>query len=83
MVCYTPSTTVHKRLCASKRLESELFTAAERFQGDFEVAQLTGSYSRIDTFRSRAGKPEMSDRVIEYGVMFLSVLQQNKVHITP
>ncbi|MDX6457040.1 MAG: hypothetical protein QOE55_737 [Acidobacteriaceae bacterium] len=37
--------------------------AAEKFRMNFERAGLSGSYARLDLFKTRAAQQEMSDRV--------------------
>lgn len=44
-------------------LAHELYDAAEKFRTDFERAQLSGNYGRLDMFKTRSGKQEMSDAV--------------------
>lgn len=54
---------VHERLRAAGKLASELFDAGEKFRADFERAQLSGNYARLDMFKTRAGKQEITDTV--------------------
>ena len=39
------------------------YTTQRRFRQDFERAQLSGNYSRLDLFKARSGRQEMSDNV--------------------
>jgi hypothetical protein len=57
------SSYAHERLQATGRLAPELFDAGEQFRMDFERARLSGNYARLDMFKTRAGKQEMTDRV--------------------
>jgi Domain of unknown function (DUF6456) len=52
---------VHERLHSAKKLDHELYDAAEKFRLDFERAQLVGNYARLDLHKTRAGKQDMSD----------------------
>lgn len=57
---------VHERLhsmSGPQKLADELYDAAEKFRADFERAQLSGSYARLDLFKARSGRQEMSDTV--------------------
>lgn len=54
---------IHGRWHSAGKLDPDLFAAAEKFRNDFERAGLTGSYARLDLFKTRAGQQEMSDRV--------------------
>jgi hypothetical protein len=45
------------------KLAHVLYDAAEKFRIDFERAQLGGNYARLDMFKTRSGKQEMSDGV--------------------
>jgi len=48
---------VHERLhslTGPQKLADELYDAAEKFRQDFERAQLSGSYARMDLFKARA-----------------------------
>jgi len=54
---------VHERLHSTGKIVHELYDAAEKFRMDFERAQLFGNYARLDMFKTRSGKTEMSDRV--------------------
>jgi hypothetical protein len=56
---------IHERLHSAKKLDHELYDAAEKFRMDFEKAQLSGNYARLDLHKTRAGKQDMSDRVTE------------------
>jgi hypothetical protein len=58
---------VHERLhnlTGPQKLADELYDAAEKFRLDFERAQLTGSYARMDLFKARSGKQDISDSVV-------------------
>jgi hypothetical protein len=60
------STYVHERLhnlTGPQKLADELYDAAEKFRQDFERAQLSGNYARLDLFKARSGRQEMSDNV--------------------
>jgi Domain of unknown function (DUF6456) len=57
------SSYVHERLLAAGKLDPVLFDAAEKFRSDFERAQLVGNYARMDLFKTRAGKQDMTDKV--------------------
>jgi hypothetical protein len=57
---------VHERLhnlSGPQKLADELYDAAEKFRMDFEKAQLSGNYARLDLFKTRGGEQEMTDRV--------------------
>jgi hypothetical protein len=57
---------VHERLhnlTGPQKLADELYDAAEKFRQDFERAQLSGNYARMDLFKARSGRQEMSDNV--------------------
>jgi hypothetical protein len=57
---------VHERLhnlTGPQKLADELYDAAEKFRQDFERAQLHGNYARLDLFKARSGRQEMTDRV--------------------
>jgi Domain of unknown function (DUF6456) len=57
---------VHERLhnlTGPQKLADELYDAAEKFRMDFERAQLSGNYARLDLFKARSGRQEMSDNV--------------------
>jgi Domain of unknown function (DUF6456) len=57
---------VHERLhnmSGPQKLADELYDAAEKFRADFERAQLSGNYARLDMFKTRSGRQEMSDGV--------------------
>src|ERR1700677_1898138 len=54
---------VHERLHSLDKLAYELYQAGEKFRTDFERAQLMGNYARLDMFKTRSGKTEMSDTV--------------------
>ncbi|MFZ0270977.1 MAG: DUF6456 domain-containing protein [Acidobacteriaceae bacterium] len=54
---------VHERLRSTGKLAPELFDAAEKFRADFERAQLSGNYGRVDIFKTKSGRQEISDRV--------------------
>jgi hypothetical protein len=59
------SSYVHERLhslTGPQKLRDELYDAA-KFRQDFERAQLSGNYSRLDLFKARSGRQEMSDNV--------------------
>jgi hypothetical protein len=60
------SSYVHERLhnlTGPQKLPDELYDAAEKFRLDFERAQLSGNYARLDLFKARSGRQEMSDNV--------------------
>lgn len=60
------SSYVHERLhnlTGPQKLADELYDAAEKFRHDFERAQLSGNYARMDLFKARSGRQEMSDNV--------------------
>jgi len=57
------SSYVHDRLHSAGKLADELYDAAEKFRLDFERAQLSGNYARMDLFKTRAGRQEISDNV--------------------
>jgi hypothetical protein len=60
------SSYVHERLhnlSGPQKLADELYDAAEKFRHDFERAQLCGNYARMDLFKARSGRQEMSDNV--------------------
>jgi hypothetical protein len=57
------SSYVHERLHSMGKLAHELYDAAEKFRMDFERAQLFGNYARLDMFKTRSGRQEMSDNV--------------------
>ena len=40
-----------------------MYDAAEKFRLDFERAQLSGNCARLDLFKARSGRQEMSDNV--------------------
>jgi hypothetical protein len=49
---------VHERLhslSGPQKLPDELYDAAEKFRMDFERAQLSGNYARLDLFSTRSG----------------------------
>jgi hypothetical protein len=54
---------VHERLHSTGKLADELYDAAEKFRIDFERAQLSGNYARLDMFKTRSGRQDMSDGV--------------------
>jgi hypothetical protein len=54
---------VHERLHSTGKLANELYDAAEKFRMDFERAQLSGNYARLDMFKTRSGRQDMSDNV--------------------
>jgi hypothetical protein len=54
---------VHERLRSAGKLAPELFDAAGKFRMDFERAQLSGNYGRIDIFKTKSGRQEITDRV--------------------
>jgi hypothetical protein len=54
---------VHERLRSTGKIAPELFDAGEKFRMDFERAQLSGNYARLDMFKTRAGKQEITDTV--------------------
>ena len=54
---------VHERLHSAGKLADELYDAAEKFRADFERGQLSGNYARLDMFKTRSGRQEMSDGV--------------------
>ena len=54
----------HERMHSAGKLAHELYDAGERFRIDFEKAQLTGNYARLDMFKTRSGRQEMSDGVM-------------------
>lgn len=61
------SSYVHERLnslTGPQKLADELYDAAEKFRTDFEKAQLSGSYARMDLFKARSGKQDISDNVV-------------------
>lgn len=53
----------HERLHSTGKLANELYDAAEKFRMDFERAQLSGNYARLDMFKTRSGRQDMSDNV--------------------
>jgi Domain of unknown function (DUF6456) len=53
----------HERLHSTGKLADEFYDAAEKFRSDFERAQLFGNYARLDLFKTRTGKQELSDSV--------------------
>lgn len=57
------SSYVHERLHGSGKLAHELYDAAEKFRLDFERAQLSGNYARLDMFKTRSGRQEVSENV--------------------
>jgi Domain of unknown function (DUF6456) len=62
------SSYVHERLhtlSGPQKLPDELYDAAEKFRMDFERAQLSGNYARLDMFSTRSGKVEMSDKLAQ------------------
>ena len=54
---------VHERVHSTGKLADELYDAGEKFGADFERAQLSASYARLDMFKTRSGRQEMSDNV--------------------
>jgi len=51
----------HERLHGAGKLANELYDAGEKFRMDFERAQLSGNYARLDMFKTRSGRQDMSD----------------------
>jgi len=50
-------------LSGAQKLPDELYDAVEKFRVDFERAQLSGNYARLDMFSTRSGKTDMSERL--------------------
>ena len=72
------SSYVHERLhslSGPQKLPDELYDAAEKFRKDFERAQLSGSYARLDLFKTRSGKVEISDKLAETKVRVSNALK--------
>ena len=66
----------HERLHSAKKLADELYDAAEKFRLDFERAQLSGNYARMDLFKTRAGRQEISDNVAAAKVRISKALEE-------
>jgi Domain of unknown function (DUF6456) len=66
---------VHERLHSSGKLAHELYDAAEKFRIDFERAQLCGNYARLDMFKARSGRQEMSDGVMRAKIRINKALE--------
>ena len=68
------SSHVHERLHATGKLAHELYDAAEKFRLDFERAQLSGNYARLDMFKTQGGRQEVSNGVATAKIRVRKVL---------
>jgi hypothetical protein len=50
------STSAFHNLTGPQKLADGLYDAAEKFRQDFERAQLSGNYARLDLFKARTGR---------------------------
>jgi hypothetical protein len=53
----------HERLHSAGKLANELYDAGEKFRMDFARAQRSGNYARLDIFKTRSGRQDMSANV--------------------